>query len=181
MVDRTTFRTRIKSRWVKIGKRRRRLLVHTTILLAIGIIFALLTLAQPFANLQWSVSDRLFLPEPSNPSVVIAAIDDATLEKYGRLSEWSRSNHATAIENLSKAQAGVIGFDVLFSETSDPDEDAALAEAIEQAGNVVQPVLGTQGITSNEAEKVFQKFLQPNSTLYPASQRIGHANVLPDK
>lgn len=178
-------RAAIRSRWARLGKRQRRLLGNTAILLTLGIIFALITLTSPFASLLWTLqhtfSDQLFLPVSASDNIVIATIDDATLEAVGtRLSDWPRSLHAQAIENLNQAQAGVIGFDILFAETSDPDEDAALAEAMMEAGNVVQPILGTQGIVSEGKVKVFQSFLQPNPIFYSASPRVGHANVLPD-
>jgi len=173
------------------------LFLHTAILLTLGAIFALITLAHPFASLQWGLSDQLFLSEslPPDQPVVIAAIDDATLETSfvwdtsedkwisnsegsgKRLGEWPRSLHAQAIENLSQAGASVIGFDVLFSETS--AEDNILRDAMEEAGNIVQPVLGIEGLPS-EGEKTFQSFVQPNSILYPVSRATGHANVLPD-
>ncbi len=41
-------------------------------------------------------------------------IDDATLETYAKWSEWRRSLHAQAINNLSTAGARVIGFDFLY-------------------------------------------------------------------
>jgi adenylate cyclase len=175
----------IRSRWARLGKRQRRLLANTAILLTLGIIFALITLSSPFGSLLWTLqhtlADQLFLPVSASPNIVIVTIDDATLEAVGkRLSEWPRSLHAQAIENLSQAGAGVIGFDILFAETSDPDEDAALAEAMMEAGNVVQPILGTQGTVSEGKVKVFQSFLQPNPVFYSASATVGHANVLPD-
>lgn len=175
--------SRVQTEWYKIGKQRRRLLLHTAVLFAIGIIFALITLADPFAGLQWNLSDRLYLSEslPPDQPVVVAGIDEDTLKRfydqgYESLPEWPRSVHAEAISNLSQAGAIVIGFDVLFAAPSDPEEDEALAEAMKDAGNVIQPVLGTQGKGVN----VFENFLQPNATLYQASQRLGHANVFPD-
>jgi adenylate cyclase len=183
MIERA--RAAIRNRWAKLGKRQRRLLGHTAILFGLGVLFALLTLSSPFASLLWTLqhtfSDQLFLSVSPSPNIVIAAIDDATLEAVGkRLSEWPRSLHAQAIENLSQAGAGVIGFDILFAEASDPEEDAALAEAMMEAGNVVQPILGTQGTASEGGIKVFQSFLQPNSIFYSASPMVGHVNVLPD-
>jgi len=189
----------MRAEWAKLGKRRRRLLLHTAILLALGIVFALITLPGPFASYQLTLSDQLFASQSASPNVVIAAIDDATLataferdetgkwfanpEREGegkRLGEWPRSLHAQAIQNLSQAGAMVIGFDVIFAEHSDPDEDAALAQAMEDAGNVVQPILGTVGLASGGGEKVFKEFLEPIPGLYQTSPAIGHANVLPD-
>jgi len=184
--------------WQELGKHRRRIIKHTLIVLAIGIIFALITIPGPFVNLQWTLSDQLFLPADASPHIVLAAIDDATLdtgfkwdEAQGkwvvdpeatggqRLLEWPRSLHAQAINNLNQAKAKSIGFDVLFSETSDPAQDGALATAMINAENVVQPVLGAQGVPG-PGEKVFSQFEKPNTVLYPASATLGHANILPD-
>ncbi len=175
----------IKAWWARQGKRQKRLLSHTGILLLVGVILALIALAQPFTSLQWTFSDMLFSPEPPSKNVVIAAIDDHTLHEIneGRLGEWPRSLHAQAIENLSLAGASVIGFDVLFADPSrEPHEDDILAEAMTKASengtSVVQPVAGIPP-SSRQPEITYNRFEQPNKTLKPASY-IGHANVLPD-
>ena len=73
-------RSRVRAQWAKLGKRRRRLLLHTAVLLALGIVFALITLPGPFASYQLTLSDQLFASQSASPNVVIAAIDDATLQ-----------------------------------------------------------------------------------------------------
>jgi len=187
----------IRSWWADLGKHRRRMIMHTLMILGVGLIYALITIPGPFVSLQWTLSDQLFLPDESSPNIVIAAIDDASLDigfKWDtsqgkwvidpqgsgkRLLEWPRTLHAQAIANLNQAQAGVIGFDILFSETSDQAQDAALAMAMANAGNVVQPMLGSLA-QPGKGEKVFQKYEQPNPILYAASPVLGHGNVLPD-
>jgi len=57
------------------------------------------------------------------PAVVIAAIDEKSLEAEGRW-PWPRSKIATLIDMLSREGARVIGFDIAFSE---PDENSQLA------------------------------------------------------
>ena len=115
---------------------------HTLALLGLGSILALfLTLVQPFYTANQWITDQLFLAETPSPNIVIVGIDDATLEHYeSRLTEWPRSRHAQAIDNLSQAGAQAIGIDVLFADSS-PDDDI-LAAAIQAAGNVVLPLVG---------------------------------------
>jgi len=74
--------------------------------------------------------------------IVIVAIDEQSLSEIGRW-PWSRNLHANLIHNLQAEQAKVIGFDVIFSEPDhiEPEADAALAQAIKQAGNVVLPMV----------------------------------------
>ena len=57
------------------------------------------------------------------PAVVIAAIDEKSLEAQGRW-PWPRSKIATLIDLLSRDGARVIGFDIAYSE---PDENSQLA------------------------------------------------------
>src|ERR671924_204707 len=57
------------------------------------------------------------------PAVVIAAIDEKSLEAEGRW-PWPRSKFAALIDILSREGAKVIGFDIAFSE---PDENSQLA------------------------------------------------------
>ncbi len=159
-------------------RKQRRLRNHTLILLGVGVVFALIVLfVQPFASFNWQLKDSLFTTTAPSPKIVIVTIDDETLATYGRLSEWSRSLHAQAIDNLSAANASVIGFDVLFAEPAAGDAD--LATAISDAGNVVLVTVGTD-LVSLEGGTVFSDFLTPTTDLADAAAALGHANVLVD-
>jgi adenylate cyclase len=60
---------------------------------------------------------------PATSAVVIAAIDEKSIEAEGRF-PWPRSKIAALIDALSRDGARVIGFDIAFSE---PDENSRLA------------------------------------------------------
>jgi adenylate cyclase len=137
-----------------------------------------MVLVQPFYDINLFLSDQLFTPEPPSPNIVIVGIDDAALRTYGKWSEWQRKLHAQAIDNLSEAGARVIGFDILFTDTS--ADDSALAQAIEMAGNVVLPVVGAEPLNSNKPEITYEYFLLPTEPLKQASISLGHANIVPD-
>jgi adenylate cyclase len=164
------------------GKRSRRQtkrVYHTLLLLGVGCFFTLfVTLVQPFSSINHWLSDQLFIPESPSPNIVIAGIDDATLETYGRWAEWPRSLHVQAINNLSEAGAKVIGFDVLFADSS-PD-DQTLAAAMESANNVVLALVGTERLPAAQSEITYAHFLFPIAPLEQASINIGHANIVPD-
>jgi len=163
----------------KRSKRQSRRLAHIGIVIAVGCLFTLLAiLVQPFTSIGSWLSDQLFVPEPPSPNIVIVGIDDASLETYGRWSEWQRSLHAQAINNLSQAGARVIGLDILFADTS--SDDLVLAQAIERAGNVVLPVVGVEPLPSARSEVTFRHFLLPTAPLGQACLSLGHANVVPD-
>ena len=149
------------------------------IALGVGFLFSLFVIfVQPLASIQWRLSDQLFLPTSPSPNVVIAAIDDDSLAQYGKWSEWPRSLHAQAIENLSQAGAMVIGFDILFADQS--VDDLELAEAMADAGNVVLPTVGIAPTSSPQSEITYRDFLFPTSALREAAAAIGHANLVPD-
>ncbi|HVA25036.1 MAG TPA: CHASE2 domain-containing protein, partial [Chloroflexota bacterium] len=72
-------------------------------------------------------------------SIVIAAIDDASLRAYGRLESWDRGHYADLIRRLKAAGARAVAFDVTFQ---DPGRgDAQLAAAIRDA---MHPTDGSQ-------------------------------------
>jgi adenylate cyclase len=71
---------------------------------------------------------------------VVVAIDRESSERLivsTNPDRWPRSLHARLIEALSRAGARVIVFDLYFAEPRSPEDDAALAEAIKKAGNVI--------------------------------------------
>ena len=163
----------------KIGRRQTRQLINSGIVVAVGCLFTFLAVSiQPFTSINWWLSDQLFISEPPSPNIVIVGIDDATFETYGKWSEWKRRLHVQAIDNLSKAGARVIGLDILFADTS--ADDSVLAQAIENAGNVVLPVVGVEPLPSNEGEITYEDFLLPTELLKQDSVNLGHANVIPD-
>jgi CHASE2 domain-containing sensor protein/anti-sigma regulatory factor (Ser/Thr protein kinase) len=92
-------------------------------------------------NLLYDLGQRLHT-RPPPADIVLVAIDEDSLSKLGRW-PWSRRLHAALIDRLKADGARVIGMDLIFAEpdTADQPADAALAESIRSAGNVVLPVL----------------------------------------
>jgi len=87
--------------------------------------------------------DRLFalrgLRTPP-AEVCVVAIDDSS---YGVIeihptASWPRGRHADLIRTLKREGAKAVAFDVVFQgEGADPAQDAALAQSLAEAGNVV--------------------------------------------
>ena len=162
------------------GRQRSRRLFHTVIIIVVGCLFSLIAIyIRPFTSINSWLSDQLFLSEPPTPNVVIVGIDDASLEKYGKWSEWPRTLHASAIRNLTDAGARVIAFDILFADES--RDDARLAAAMMDNGNVILPVAGVEPISPYGAPVVYFEMLWPTETLEKASCSNGHANIVPDR
>jgi len=99
-----------------------------------------LTSLPPLSLLELKGLDLLFLlrgsPPPPN-EIVVVAIDEPSFAEISKQWPWPRSVHARLIEQLKKAGARVIGFDVLFAERSQATEDNVLERALREAGNVV--------------------------------------------
>jgi adenylate cyclase len=168
-------------RWV-IGRNRRESRLRRAALLAIaaGLLFIAWALfLDPLRSLQNIIADSLFVEGAGSKNVAIVTIDADSLDRYGRLGEWPRSLHATAIENLHAAGARVIVYDVLFADEGDGDE--ALAEAMSSAGDVVLPVAGTASAPIKGASfYVYETFALPVEVLRNAAASLGHANLVTD-
>lgn len=131
---------------------------------------------QSWSNL---AGDRLFLSRAGDPSIVIVAIDDASITSVGRW-PWPRSVHADLISRLTAAGVAAIGYDVNFPEASNVQDDTALAEALRAAGDVVLPIeltlqAGNGTFTADPARSV-----QPRSEFREAARTLGHTNTPPD-
>src|SRR3972149_3594162 len=90
-------------RWF-LGKsaHERRLRSASLLALAVGLLFALWVRGlDPLHSLQLIITDAQFRGQQASPNIVLVGIDDAALQKHGRLQQWSRTLHATAVKNLS--------------------------------------------------------------------------------
>lgn len=80
-------------------------------------------------------------PGPSPLPIVVLAIDEPTFQQLGQAWPFPRSMHAQLLERLRADGAAAVGFDVLFSEASREEEDAAFAEAIARFTRQAAPVV----------------------------------------
>lgn len=109
-------------------------------------VIAALVLGAHLTGLLRPVDDGLadlrfrLLARPTSGTLTTVEIDSASLQAAGRW-PWGRERYATAIENLQKAGAKVVAFDVDFSAPSAPESDQALQAAVEaHPGAVILPV-----------------------------------------
>lgn len=130
----------------------------------------------------WShrATDRFFLDQQPHPSILIVAIDNASIQSIGRW-PWDRSVHAQVIRKLSNAGAAVIGYDVIFPEPQDAENDNALAAAMIDAGNVVLPIELELKKTVQELTYDTDRILRSISVISNAAYRMGYSNTPPDE
>jgi adenylate cyclase len=102
-------------------------------------------------------------PTPRRNDIVIVALDEKSLEKYGRW-PWSRTQTARLVRAVSAGHPRAIGIDIFFTEPESPAADAALAAAIKAAGNVVLPV-----VFSDVAEGTAAPTAEQNDLLWDAA------------
>ncbi|MCR4278520.1 MAG: adenylate/guanylate cyclase domain-containing protein [bacterium] len=143
----------------------------------VGMATAVLFAFGVFVSWSERATDRFFLPETPDPSILIVAIDDASIAQIGRW-PWARSVHADLISKLSSAK--VIAYDVTFAEPSDPVDDAQLESAIEHAGNVVLPI--ELRLRAEKSRMIFypSESVRALPELSAAALQIGHTNTPPD-
>ena len=110
-------------------------------------------------------------PERPDPQIVIAAIDDATLARYGAL-PLNRSLLARAIRAIQQAKPRVIAIDILLTDASTPEADRDLEQAL---GGEPRPVLATalEATSGNH-------WLAPLPQFVSAAGAVGHVHADPD-
>jgi adenylate cyclase len=138
------------------------------------------------------------LQPPDN--IVIAVIDEKSIERMGRW-PWDRDTVAALVDKMSDLGAEIIMFDIFFTEPE--NNDPILARAIDNAGNVILPVvfgfdkakaaeenelLLTQAFKYVSHKEMFDKYapiraesvLMPVDEISKAAMALGHINMNAD-
>jgi signal transduction histidine kinase/CHASE2 domain-containing sensor protein len=115
---------------------------------------------------------RMRRPLPLSNQVAMVLIDDATLSQQGRW-PWPRTKLAKLIRAVSAEQPKAIGMDILLPEPEDEANDAALADAIQAAPNVV---LATK-ISSSPSGDLWK---DPRPRFAQAATGVGHVQAVID-
>lgn len=93
----------------------------------------------------WSL-DRLAATRsdaPTDPRVVVIAIDEQALTDIGERFPFRRSIHAAAIDRIARGGARVIAYDIDFTQQTTIEEDNALIDSLRRAGTGILAVSGT--------------------------------------
>lgn len=155
------------------------------------------TLEDKFYDWRYKIRGPLKAPE----TVVIAAIDEKSLERMGRW-PWSRDRLAELVEKLDQAGAAVIVFDIILSEAE--KNDALLGKTIGEVGNVLMPVVfdfhqkakppenkvlvqaAFKSIANPERFNQYnpiggKRVLLPVPLILQEAMALGHINMFPDR
>ncbi len=165
---------------MRLTRQRRQLLVIGAILLVAIAGGALASSVGLFdQTLQATAYDFMLRTAGDQPrnQVTIVAIDDDTIQRYGRYPLPQRA-YADAVKALSAYRPTVIGFDVAFYEPSDrPEEDAALAAEMKSAGNVILAMNGAGAQTSTDGALKIQTLQFPVPALRQAAAGLAAVNI----
>lgn len=174
-------------------KMKNRIKAKTTVKIA-GILLAAMIFHYFGAVRMWDIgiSDRLNQKaSATNKNIYIIAIDDKTLERYGPVNTWSRELSARLVELLTGEEGmepAVIGFDIIYSEDVEKNEDDHFADVCRAAGNVVlsQSFFFKETPEQDERGKTFYNpyhidyVVEPYDSLLEAA-KCGFANTLVDQ
>jgi EAL domain-containing protein (putative c-di-GMP-specific phosphodiesterase class I)/CHASE2 domain-containing sensor protein len=111
-----------------------------------GLLFGVLGIGSTAEELLRTSRNKLHEHKASG-DIVVVKIDNESLTRIGRW-PWPRRYHAQLIDELTKAGAKRIFFDVTFDGLSNPVDDQALSDSIEHSGRVV---LAARGPSVTEA------------------------------
>ena len=117
----------------------------------VGAIFGVLGAGAPAEDILRTARNNLHWHKASG-DIVLVKIDNESIQKIGRW-PWSRRVHAQLVDQLTKAGAKRIFFDLGFYAPSGPGDDQQLANAIKHSGRVILGVKGSvvqQGQVADE-------------------------------
>jgi EAL domain-containing protein (putative c-di-GMP-specific phosphodiesterase class I)/CHASE2 domain-containing sensor protein len=110
------------------------------IVAAVGLVFGLLG-TNPLEDVLRTARNRLHMHKASG-DIVLVKIDNESVQKIGRW-PWPRREFAQLVDQLTKAGAKRIFFDIGFYAASDPADDRSFAQSIKRSGKVVLAVQGS--------------------------------------
>jgi CHASE2 domain-containing sensor protein len=120
---------------------------------------------------QMRIADSFFRLAPSaqgQPKAVVVAIDDESLQRYGRW-PWSRTLLARLTDTLAKEGASVVGLDILLSEPQSPVADKALQEALQSSRAVIVDKIASYADGP--------QWMEPLPQFAQAAAAVGHAQA----
>lgn len=129
----------------------------------------------PVESLWLDMRFRLTPRPPVAPAICVIELDQKSVARIGEW-PWPRSVHATLLRALHRAGARMIGFDILFSEKSGEREDADLAAAIGEKGNVYLPI--AFGVPPAQAGP--EDIIAPLGLFASRARGLGFINFSPD-
>ncbi len=158
------------------SKSYRRIFAYLGLLAGSALIAILLYITGPLQYLEYRITDELYdfrgPLDISESPVIIVEISQTADEEIPFKYPWPTNLHGRLVENLNRAGARVIGFDVIFDQADiyDPKNDSIFAAAIEKYGNVYMAA-------DIKSDPVFGQSLQRGLVLPVSELRVANPNA----
>jgi adenylate cyclase len=125
--------------------------------------------------------DFYYHPKAPDNSIVLVAIDDATVDAYG----WpiERVTHGAFLFALIRAEPRAVVLDFFLPDPTSREEDTFFARIIERVDKIAQPVLGIEATRFSPLPNQFPAFdaiLKPAPVLLTPNTVLAHAMIYPD-
>jgi len=150
----------------------------------VGLVTGLLTMlfsVTPLGELLELKGHDLFytFKKPAHPpeDIIVVAIDEPSFAEFGIQWPWPRSMHARLIDALVREGASVIGFDIVFADPTQENEDTTFAREIERAGIVC---LGSEIDTIKRENYIQQTVIEPLA-IFKKGGLTGLVDILIDR
>ena len=169
--ENTAKRATSSSRRLSLGK-------HLMISLALATAVLSLSLTSVFQRLDYFFIDSLFAmrgPLQSPKEIVLVKIDEPSIAELDKTWPWPRDAHAELVKTLFQAGAKTLVFDIIFSESSQPQMDQHFAEVLTQYPDVV---LAAQLDREESAFGLRRSWIEPIPLLATANPQIGFTNLV---
>ena len=123
--------------------------IWTTLLIGITLLGVRISDPQLLEQFRLSIFDQYIqsIPVEQSNDIVLINISESSLEAYGQY-PWPRQNHAAVISDLRNANAGMIGFTIMFPEEDRFGGDDIFASWIKNNGVVLSQDADSNGRSS---------------------------------
>ena len=123
--------------------------IWTTVILGLVLIGVRVSDPQLLEQFRLSIFDQYIqsIPVEHSNDIVLINISESSLEAYGQY-PWPRQNHAAVISDLRNANAGMIGFTIMFPEEDRFGGDDIFASWIKNNGVVLSQDADSNGRSS---------------------------------
>jgi adenylate cyclase len=110
--------------------------------------------------------------------IIIIGIDEPSFGNLEIQWPWPRGVHGHLVDALKKSGAAVIGFDIVFAEQSDAEQDQLFAQAVNRAQNVV---MASDLIIQQRDRFEFVQQVNPMAAFIKAGGKAAISTISPDK
>ncbi|HRH46127.1 MAG TPA: CHASE2 domain-containing protein, partial [Pyrinomonadaceae bacterium] len=148
-------------------------------LVSFAVVLAVSWFAPSLSNASINMLFRLRGELPAPENIVIVAIDDASLQRFGKF-PWSRKITADCLDKITAGKPKAVGIDVIYAEESNLDDDETLANSIKKNGRVVLPVQLFEKFSPMNPTQKEIAWLNPIQEFDQSAAAKGHAHAAPD-